>query len=117
MPLFHAKPAAKAIDVGYALMRHRDTALPAARGTVVLNPGGPGADPIAHAPPYDTELADLLIDHDVLLIDPRGTGQSSPIRCGLTALPATRKRFTRALAACRQTLGRRARVACSLARR
>jgi pimeloyl-ACP methyl ester carboxylesterase len=110
VPLFHAKPAAKAIDVGYALMRHRDTALPAARGTVVLNPGGPGADPIAHAPAYDTELADLLIDHDVLLIDPRGTGQSSPIRCGLTALPATRKRFTRALAACRQTLGRRARA-------
>jgi hypothetical protein len=110
VPLFHAKPAGRAIDVGYALMRHRDTALPAARGTVVLNPGGPGADPIAHASEYDTDLADLLRDHDVLLIDPRGRGRSSPIRCGLSTLPATRKRFTRALAACRRTLGRRARA-------
>jgi pimeloyl-ACP methyl ester carboxylesterase len=110
VPLFHAKPAGKATEVGYALMRHRDTALPTARGTVVLNPGGPGADPIAHATEYDTELADLLRDHDVLLIDPRGTGQSSPIRCGLSALPAPRKPFTQALAACRRALGRRARA-------
>ena len=76
----------------------------------MVNPGGPGAEAIARASAYDTDLADLLRDHDVLLIDPRGVGRSSPIRCGLTALPATRERFIRALAECRRTLGREARA-------
>src|SRR3954471_20202194 len=42
VPLFWSDPAGPAIDVAYALVHHRDAALPTARGTVVVNPGGPG---------------------------------------------------------------------------
>lgn len=49
VPLFRSNPAGPTIEIGYALIRHRDPAVPAARGTVVLNPGGPGADVIRNA--------------------------------------------------------------------
>ena len=55
-------------------------------------------------------FADLLSDHDLLLIDPRGGGRSHPIRCGVTALPATRKGFVRAIERCGKRLGRQARA-------
>jgi pimeloyl-ACP methyl ester carboxylesterase len=110
VPLLRSKAAGETIDVAYVLLRHRDTSLQAARGTVVINPGGPGADVISRASTYAKDLAALLSDHDVLLIDPRGTGGSGPIRCGLSQLPATRERFVRAVAACRRTLGVRARA-------
>jgi pimeloyl-ACP methyl ester carboxylesterase len=110
VPLLRSNPAGETIDVAYALIRHRDASLQAARGTVVINPGGPGADVISRASIYDKDLAGLLSDHDLLLIDPRGTGRSGPIRCGLSELPATREGFVRALAACRRTLGVRARA-------
>jgi hypothetical protein len=42
VPLFRSQPRGPMIDIGYALIRHRDLTLPAARGTVVINPGGPG---------------------------------------------------------------------------
>ena len=72
------------IDIGYALIRHRDPALPAARGTVVFNPGGPAGDVISGAAQWAELLAGLLADHDLLLIDPRGTGRSHALSCGFT---------------------------------
>lgn len=110
VPLFHERPDGRTIDVAYARIRHRDTSLPAARGTVAINPGGPGAATIPQAQAYDTDLADLLRDHDLLLIDVRGAGQSSPIGCGFTQVPSRREAFTRAIAACGRTLGTRARA-------
>jgi pimeloyl-ACP methyl ester carboxylesterase len=110
VPLFHERPDGRTIDVAYALLRHRDTSLPAARGTVALNPGGPGADVIVRAAMYETEFADVLRDHDLLLIDARGTGQSSPISCGFTRVPSRRDAYSRAIAACRRALGERARA-------
>jgi pimeloyl-ACP methyl ester carboxylesterase len=110
VPLLRSQPAGETIDIGYALIRHRDSALPAAKGTVVINPGGPGADVVSRAPLFAVDLAALLADHDVLLVDPRGTGRSNPIRCGLTDLPPTRARVVRAIGACRRTLGVRARA-------
>jgi pimeloyl-ACP methyl ester carboxylesterase len=115
MPLLRSRPDGKTVDVGYALIRHRDASLPAARGTVVINPGGPGADVISRASTYDRDLAGLLSDHDLLLIDPRGTGRSGPIRCSLSEPPARREGFVRAMGACRRTLGARARAYTSAA--
>jgi pimeloyl-ACP methyl ester carboxylesterase len=60
-------------------------------------------------------LADLLSDHDLLLVDPRGAGRSHPLDCGLTALPATRTGFVRGVARCGRTLGRQARSFTSAA--
>jgi pimeloyl-ACP methyl ester carboxylesterase len=110
VPLFWSMPAGETIDVGYALIRHRDTSRPTAAGTVVINPGGPGADVIQYAPAAVELFAGLLSDHDLLLIDPRGTGRSHPIACGLTALPATRDGLVQGVAACGRALGVQARA-------
>jgi pimeloyl-ACP methyl ester carboxylesterase len=115
VPLFRSRPSGPMIDIGYALIRHRDPALPAARGTVAINPGGPGGDVISGAAQWVEQLAGLLADHDLLLIDPRGTGRSHPISCGVTGLPATRDGLVRALGRCRRTLGRAARAYTSAA--
>jgi pimeloyl-ACP methyl ester carboxylesterase len=115
VPLFRSRPAGPTIDIAYALIRHRDPALPLARGTVVFNPGGPGTDVIAGAAGWTELLAGLLSDHDLLLIDPRGTGRSHPLDCGLTELPATRQRYVRAIGRCGKRLGRQARAYTSAA--
>jgi pimeloyl-ACP methyl ester carboxylesterase len=115
VPLVRSEPAGPTIDIGYALIHHRDPAVPAARGTVVVNPGGPGDDVIGNAANWTQLLADLASDHDLLLIDPRGTGRSHPLRCGVTNPPATRQALVRAIARCGRRLGRKARAYTSAA--
>jgi pimeloyl-ACP methyl ester carboxylesterase len=115
VPLFWSDPAGRKIDVGYALIRHSDGSRPVAAGTVVINPGGPGGDVIQRARMFVEQLGPLLADHDLLLIDPRGTGRSHPIRCGMTAVPATRSGLVRGFAACRRALGAQARAYTSAA--
>jgi pimeloyl-ACP methyl ester carboxylesterase len=115
VPLFRSRPGGPTIDIAYALIRHRDPALPVARGTVAFNPGGPGTDVIAGAAGWTGLLAGLLSDHDVLLIDPRGTGRSHALDCGWTALPPTRRAFIRTSARCGRTLGRQTRAYTSAA--
>ena len=110
VPLFRSRPAGPRIDVAYVLVRHRDPALPVARGTVVFNVGGSGAPIIDSTAMWTEFFADLLSDHDLLLIDSRGGGRSHPIRCGATALPETRKGFVRAIERCGRRLGRQARA-------
>jgi pimeloyl-ACP methyl ester carboxylesterase len=110
VPLFRSRPAGPKIEVAYVLVRHRDPALPVARGTVVFNPGGSGAPVIDSAAMWTGFFADLVSDHDLLLIDSRGGGRSHPLRCGVTALPATRKGLVRAIERCGRRLGRQARA-------
>jgi pimeloyl-ACP methyl ester carboxylesterase len=108
VPLDRSEPGGPTIPIGYALIRHQDQSS-AAIGTVVPNPGGPGASAIESAPFYTDILAPLLADHDLLLIDPRGIGLSGPIRCGLAARPPTRETLTLAFGDCGRSLGIRAR--------
>jgi pimeloyl-ACP methyl ester carboxylesterase len=115
VPLFRSRPAGPTINVAYALIRHRDPAVPVARGTVVFNPGGPGGDVIAGAASWTRLFADVLGDHDLLLIDPRGTGRSQSLDCGITGFRATRESFVRAIGRCGNRLGRRARAYTSAA--
>jgi pimeloyl-ACP methyl ester carboxylesterase len=72
--------SAGTIDIGYALVPHTDRTRPAA-GTIVPNPGGPGQATIASAGLYLRAMAPLRRDRDLLLIDPRGTGQSGALPC------------------------------------
>jgi pimeloyl-ACP methyl ester carboxylesterase len=80
VPLDRANPSAGTIDIGYAVVPRTDMARPAA-GTIVPNPGGPGQTAIANAGLYLQALAPLRRDHDLLLIDPRGTGRSGALSC------------------------------------
>lgn len=80
VPLDRENPSAGAIDVAYALVPRTDASRPAL-GTVVPNPGGPGQSTIASAGLYTGALAPLRKRRDLLLIDPRGTGQSGALSC------------------------------------
>jgi pimeloyl-ACP methyl ester carboxylesterase len=51
-------------------------------GSLVVNPGGPGAAGTSYAAGKGTYFGDALLAHfDVVGFDPRGTGQSSPVEC------------------------------------
>ena len=80
VPLDRSQPAAGTIDVAYALLPRTDTSRPAL-SAIVPNPGGPGSGPIAEAADWAERLAPLRKRRDILLIDPRGTGQSGTLAC------------------------------------
>ena len=51
-------------------------------GSLVVNPGGPGAAGSSYAAGRGTYFGDPLLQHfDIVGFDPRGTGQSSPVEC------------------------------------
>ena len=83
VPLDYDHPQGKTITV--ALKKLPSTS-PSPRGSVFLNPGGPGGSGIslinAQAGLYKTgDLSGVLANYDVIGFDPRGIGQSTPITC------------------------------------
>ncbi|MDH2426490.1 alpha/beta fold hydrolase [Sphaerisporangium sp. TRM90804] len=78
VPLDYAAPEGERIEI--SLVR-----LPATGeriGSIVLNPGGPGGSGIEYARAAKTVLSpDVLARFDTVGFDPRGVGQSAPVRC------------------------------------
>ena len=80
VPLDYGEPEGETIEV--ALLR-----VPAARptqrvGSLVVNPGGPGAPGTAYAAAAERVFRARLTDHfDIVGFDPRGTGESAPVDC------------------------------------
>ncbi|MFI0977335.1 alpha/beta fold hydrolase [Streptomyces sp. NPDC021093] len=108
-PLVAGKPNLGKIRVSYAVVRH--SAPGPARGTVAVNPGGPGEVAIDRAEIFGHALGDLLGDHDLLLVDPRGTGRSDRLPCGVTDAEyrfGTRAQQRAAVETCAKNLGPRA---------
>ncbi len=109
-PLVQDKPEFGTVDVSYALVRRTNTDAPAA-GTITPNPGGPGVPLISHAAEAVALSEGLLNDHDLLLIDPRGTGLSSPLDCGADEQEyqlGTREQNLQTVARCGEQLGPKA---------
>jgi pimeloyl-ACP methyl ester carboxylesterase len=53
-----------------------------ARGSLVVNPGGPGASGVDYARAADRVIGDRVLDSfDVIGLDPRGVGRSAPVDC------------------------------------
>ena len=80
VPLDYDKPSGRTI--GLALLR--DPAdKPAERvGSLVVNPGGPGAPGTDYAASGGFAFGDALRQHfDIVGFDPRGTGDSAPVDC------------------------------------
>lgn len=79
VPLDYAHPDADSIDI--ALIRKRATD-PAHRiGSVLTNPGGPGASGIDFLRGEASAMTNLNRRFDLVGFDPRGVGQSAPVRC------------------------------------
>ncbi|MBF6331122.1 alpha/beta fold hydrolase [Nocardia transvalensis] len=109
-PLVADRPELGKVEVGYAWIRQGRDDAPSA-GTIVPNPGGPGVPMIAHAAEAVALSSAMLDDHDLLLIDPRGTGVSSPIDCDVTEREfqlGTREHQRQAVQRCGEKLGPRA---------
>jgi pimeloyl-ACP methyl ester carboxylesterase len=102
VPLDHAGRIAGAQRLAFARIPARG----ASRGTVVVIPGGPGQPALAFGREIAADLRPVLADHDLLLVDPRGTGLSDPTGCVVTALPGS-ARGRRQAAACAARLGPR----------
>ncbi|HUO48669.1 MAG TPA: alpha/beta fold hydrolase, partial [Acidimicrobiales bacterium] len=80
VPVNYADPTAGILHLAVA---RRPASDPAQRiGSIVINPGGPGASGIDDLP---TELrvltAGLLDRFDIVSFDPRGVGRSAPVSC------------------------------------
>ncbi|MEU0545414.1 alpha/beta fold hydrolase [Nocardia sp. NPDC005978] len=109
-PLVAGQPELGTIEVGYARIKHSRGDIPAA-GTLLPNPGGPGVPMIAHAAEAATLSGLMMSDHDVLLIDPRGTGVSDPMDCGVNEDEfqlGTREQQLAAVQRCGENLGPKA---------
>src|SRR3954462_9249042 len=77
VPIDYAHPSSGTMKV--AVIRERSTG--SHRGSLIVNPGGPGASGVSFV--RDAAFAfDTLNNHlDIVGFDPRGVGQSRPIRC------------------------------------
>jgi pimeloyl-ACP methyl ester carboxylesterase len=75
------RPVGRKLAIGVAV-------IPASGGQPRPDPiavlmGGPGEDAISAAEIYASQFAPLLQDHDLLLVDQRGTGRSNALHCDL----------------------------------
>lgn len=78
VPENRAEPSGRKIDIFVAVMP-ANTASPRRDPFVVLA-GGPG-QAASHLAPFASRLAEIRRTRDVVLIDQRGTGRSSPLDC------------------------------------
>src|SRR4051794_35043327 len=102
VPLDHLGRVAGVQTLTFARIPARGTS----RGTIAFIPGGPGQPALGLADGVVDSLRPVLADHDLLLVDPRGTGLSQPTGCVLTGDPTT-VRGRAQVAACAARLGPR----------
>jgi len=68
--------------IGLALVKVPATDPDTRIGSMVVNPGGPGASGVSYAEAADTAFRAPIREHfDVVGFDPRGTGDSDPVDC------------------------------------
>lgn len=75
------RPGGRRLPIGVVIVPA--TAGQALPDPIVVLMGGPGEDAISAAAIFADRLAPLRSDHDLLLVDQRGTGRSGALRCEL----------------------------------
>ncbi|MFI0424098.1 alpha/beta fold hydrolase [Spongiactinospora sp. 9N601] len=99
VPLDWSDPSAERIEVAFAWI----PAAGRATGTILANPGGPL--PALPALPRIRQALGSVLDHqNLLVVDPRGLGESSPLLC-----PGLKLTEPDTIAACAARLGSRVR--------
>ena len=79
VPLDYSHPQGDTIKI--ALIRKKATDASKRIGSVLLNPGGPGASGIDFLRMSASGFSDLNKSFDLVSFDPRGVGASAPVRC------------------------------------
>jgi pimeloyl-ACP methyl ester carboxylesterase len=103
VPLDYASAASPKIGIGYRWL----PATGHAKGTILAVEGGPGYSSVGTEPEYRAQAGPLLRTRNMLLVNLRGTGSSTPVNCpGLEhAGPAQHgTQFNRLVAACGRQL-------------
>ncbi|HET7066267.1 MAG TPA: alpha/beta hydrolase [Nocardioides sp.] len=78
VPLDYRRPAGRTIEIHVLEVPASGTRI----GSLVVNPGGPGAGGTTYAASKGASFGDPLLEHfDLVGFDPRGTGRSSPVEC------------------------------------
>lgn len=81
VPLDYAKPAAGRIQIAMVKLPARKTAQRI--GSLFINPGGPGGSGTDYARYAENAIPRAVRDRfDIVGFDPRGVGESAPVRCG-----------------------------------
>jgi pimeloyl-ACP methyl ester carboxylesterase len=81
VPLDYATPKGRHIDL--AVARSSTAASGRRIGSLLVNPGGPGASGLDLASYVSAQLPKAITDRfDVVAWDPRGAGKSNPVDCG-----------------------------------
>ena len=101
VPVDWSQPGGAKISI--AVARHHASDPGRRIGTLFFNPGGPGDGAARYVVAADTFFSETLRSRfDIVGMDPRGIGASTPIRCGvpvftpeLTFFPRTRQEFDR----------------------
>lgn len=78
VPVDYAEPAGEQLDISLARLRTRSASR---AGVLLFNPGGPGASLLTDVEGNATLLGSLFPNMDIILMDNRGTGRSSPLQC------------------------------------
>ncbi|MEU2422139.1 alpha/beta hydrolase [Streptomyces sp. NPDC007851] len=79
VPLDHAHPDGRTITVAISRIRATDTAHRV--GALLLNSGGPGGQTIGDPPWVRAAMKDVGKRYDVIGVDPRFVGRSTPMDC------------------------------------
>ena len=78
VPIDYADPAGDTIDLSLLRLRSDGDRL----GSLVINPGGPGGSGVDYARAARAVISDAVRSrYDVVGFDPRGVGESAPLRC------------------------------------
>ncbi|MFF4160650.1 alpha/beta fold hydrolase [Streptomyces sp. NPDC001678] len=80
VPLDHARPGGRTVTIALARIPATDAAHRV--GTLVVNEGGPGDPVIDFLPARRTALGATGARFDLVGVDPRFTGRSTPLDCG-----------------------------------
>ncbi len=77
VPLDYTNPSGRRLHI--AVIRERATG--SSRGSLIINPGGPGASGVDFVVQAASVFNQLTTHYDLVSFDPRGVGASDPIRC------------------------------------
>jgi pimeloyl-ACP methyl ester carboxylesterase len=84
VPLDHSGATPGALPLAYAVMPATGTSI----GTIVILTGGPGQSAIPLARDVTALLDPIHLDHDIVFVDQRGTGDSGAVKCKDITTPA-----------------------------